>query len=341
MHSTLSMQRLRPAAVRIVTLFLAVFVTGCPAGAQKSRILERADRYFSAGEYDKAKIEYLNLLRLDHQNVRAFQQLGFIWFEQGAPLRAVPFLVKARELEPQNIPARAKLALSFMGLGELAQARKEALSILQQDPANADAMLLLADTSQTKEEIAAAEQQLQKFPQRNTGGFHLASASLAVRKGDLTAASNEAEQAVATEPKLPRVHLAMAYVYMLRKDLAKAGQEFKNAADLAPLRSPERIKYAEFQTTNGATGEAKAYLQNLAQKAPDYVPAWRSLAQIALTEKKYDESLSLLENIFSRDPENPDARIFEANVLLAKGDPSKAIAILDRLDARYSHGPWP
>ena len=335
MHSTLSMQRLRPAAVRIVTLFLAVFVTGCPAGAQKSRILERADRYFSAGEYDKAKIEYLNLLRLDHQNVRAFQQLGFIWFEQGAPLRAVPFLVKARELEPQNIPARAKLALSFMGLGESAEARKEALSILQQDPANADAILLLADTSQNREEVAAAEQQLQKFPQPNTGGFHLASASLAVRKGDLTAASNEAEQAVAIEPKLPRVHLAMAYVYMLRKDLAKAGQEFKNAADLAPLRSPERIKYAEFQTTNGATGEAKAYLQNLAQKAPDYVPAWRSLAQIALTEKKYDESLSLLENIFSRDPENPDARIFQANALLAKGDPGKAITILDRLDARF------
>ena len=127
MHSTLSMERLRPAAVRILTLFLA-----------------RADRYFSAGEYDKAKIEYLNLLRLDHQNVRAFQQLGFIWFEQGAPLRAIPFLVKARELAPQNIPARAKLALSFMGLGESAEARKEALSILGQDPANADAILLLA-----------------------------------------------------------------------------------------------------------------------------------------------------------------------------------------------------
>src|SRR5947199_125515 len=48
MHSTLSMERLRPAAVRILTLFLAVIVTGCPVGAQESLILARADRYFSA-----------------------------------------------------------------------------------------------------------------------------------------------------------------------------------------------------------------------------------------------------------------------------------------------------
>src|SRR5437660_10072786 len=126
-------KRTLKAIVPIVTAISLVAATigGCHLPGRNSRVMARADRYFKAGEYDKAKIEYLNLLRLDHQNVRAFQQLGFIWFEQGAPLRAVPFLVKARELEPQNIPARAKLALSFMGLGELAQARKEALSILQ------------------------------------------------------------------------------------------------------------------------------------------------------------------------------------------------------------------
>jgi tetratricopeptide (TPR) repeat protein len=324
-------------SAQIVTVSFAILLTGCPAAIQKSRALERANHYFSAGEYDKAKIEYLNVLRRDGQNGMAIQRLGLIWLEQGVPFRAVPFLLRARELAPQNTPVRIKLALGLMGLAKTAEARKEALSILQRDPANSEAILILAEASQSKSEISDAEQQLNKFPQPNTPRFHLASASLAVRKGDLETALNEAQKALAADPKSAQAHLAMAYIYVWRKDVPRAGQEFKIAADLAPLRSAERIKYAEFQVGNGALGDAKASLQSLTKQAPDYLPAWRLLAQIAVIEKKYDQSLSLLENIFSRDPENPDVRLFQSDVLLAKDETDKAIAILDRLDTKFAN----
>jgi tetratricopeptide (TPR) repeat protein len=334
------MQTLRRVVPTTIALLIAAaIIASCSPEAKRLRVLKRADRYFEAGEYDKAKIEYLNVLRLDRNNGRAFQQLGFVWFEQGLPFRAVPFLLKVRELEPKNMAARAKLALSFMALGQSAEARKEASAVLEQDPANADALLVLMDASQNKEEIVAAEQQLQKFPQHDTATFHLASATLALRKSDLEGASAEAQRMLAIDPKSPQGNVAMAYVYLLRKDLSHAGAEFKNAAELAPLRSKERIKYAEFQVANGASGDAKASLQKITEKAPDYLPAWRLLSQIALAEKKYDESLSLLQNIFSRDPENPDCRIFQSDILLAKGDTDKAIAIVDGLDGKFPNNP--
>src|SRR5947207_12816552 len=87
-------------------------LAGCSAGAKKERILERADGYFKAGEYDKAKIEYLNLLRLDNQNITALQQLGLIWFEEGAPIRAIQYLYIVRELAHNNNPARIKIDLT-------------------------------------------------------------------------------------------------------------------------------------------------------------------------------------------------------------------------------------
>jgi tetratricopeptide (TPR) repeat protein len=334
------MPTLRNAFLKtIAVLFAAVFLSGCFAGAKKSQILERADNYFKAGEYDKAKVEYLNLLRLDNQNVTAFQQLGFIWFEQGVPLRAVPFLLKVRELAPHNMAARTKLLLGFIGMGQLGEARKEAISILQQDPGNSDAMIALADTSQSKDDIAATEQQLQKFPQKNTAAFHLASASLAMHKGDLSTASDEIQQAVAAEPKSARAHLVMGYFYLLRGNPNRAGPELKTAAELAPPRSEERIKYAEFQAANRAPDEAKTLLQGLTKQAPDYLPAWRDLAKIAFAEKNYDEALSLLENIFGRDPDNPEARIIQAEVWVARGDSAKAIAILDKLNTAYPNNP--
>src|SRR5213595_15948 len=162
-------KRTLKAIVPIVTAISLVAATigGCHLPGRNSRVMARADSYFKAGEYDKAKIEYLNLLRLDNQNVTAFQQLGFIWLEQGVPLRAIPFLLKVRELEPKNITARTKLALAFMAIGQAAEARKEAVSVLQQDPGNSDAIVVLADTSRSNEEIAATEQQLEKFPNKN------------------------------------------------------------------------------------------------------------------------------------------------------------------------------
>ena len=340
MRFRMTMQILRDCVSKLITLLLvALLLSGCFAGPKKTRVLERADSYFKAGEYDKAKIEYLNLLRLDNQNVTAFQQLGFIWLEQGVPLRAIPFLLKVRELEPKNITARTKLALAFMAIGQAAEARKEAVSVLQQDPGNSDAIVVLADTSRSKEEIAATEQQLEKFPNKNTAAFHIAAASLATRKGDLSAASDEIQRAVASEPKSARAHLAMGYTFLLRKNPGHAGPELKIAADLAPLRSEERIKYAEFQAANGASAEAKGFLQEVTREAPDYLPAWRDLAQIAFSEKKHDEALSFLENIFSRDPENPDARLLQANVWLAKGDAAKATATLDRVNNNYPNNP--
>src|SRR5207237_6992013 len=122
-------------------------------------------------------------------------------------------------------------------------------------------------------------------------------------KGNIGAASDDLQQALATDPKSAKAHLAMAYLYLLRKDTARAAPELKAAADLAPLRADEKIKYAEFQAANGASAEAKLSLDNITKQAPDYLPAWRGLAQISLNEKKFDEALSDLENIISRDPE--------------------------------------
>ena len=321
-------------AITAISL-VATTVGGCHLPGRAFRAKERAERYFKAGEYDNAKIEYLNLLRLDHENALAFQQLGLIWFEQGAPLRAIPFLLRERELAPNNVAPRAKLALAFMAIGQTGEARKEATSVLQLDPANPDAILLLADTSRSKEEIAATEQQLQTFPQKDSAVFHLASARLAMRRDSMADASAQIQQALALEPKSALAHSAMAYLYLLQKDSNRAGQEFKTAAELAPVRSNERIKYAEVQSAAGQIDQAKVSLQDITHKTPDYLPAWRELAQIAFTQKNYDESLSLLGNITSRDPDNPEARILQSQAWLAKGEPDKATAVLERLDTIY------
>jgi len=322
--------------LKIVTLVLAVtFITACSKEARKSRFLAEADNYFKAGNYDKAKVSYLNVVRLDPQNALAFERIGAMWLEEGAPLRAGPFLVKASELEPKNAQNRIHLARCYLAAGRLADATKEALKVLEQVPDNGDAIVVLTDAARSNEEIEEAVQQLQKFPKKDDASFHLASANLFLYKGDLGAASDALQQALAIDPKSSAAHMAMGDLHLLQKDPKQAGEEFKKAADLAPIRSTERLKYAAFKLATGDLEEARKVSTEMTREAPDYLPGWTLLAEVALKDKKYDEALSLLENVFGRDPEYIDGRRLESEVLLAKGDAKKAIEVLESLDHTY------
>src|SRR5712692_4745446 len=183
-------RRIVRARIAIVSLLAALF-TGCSAEGRRVRHLELADRYFKAGEYEKAKIEYLNVLRVDFNNVRAESQLGIIWFEQGAPLRAYPYLWKSLELGPDNVEARTKLAMVLASLGEVAAAKEEAMAILQRSPAQEEALLVLVNTALTEQEFEEVQEQLRKIPPSNDAAYHLAWASLAVREGDVAYAESE------------------------------------------------------------------------------------------------------------------------------------------------------
>src|SRR6266487_1996140 len=325
---------------RIVTLILAAtLITACSKEARKSRFRAEADNYFKAGNYDKAKLSYLKVVQLDPQDALAFERIGAMWLEEGAPQRAGPFLVKASELEPKNAQNRIHLARCYLAAGRLADATKEALKVLEQVSDNGDAIVVLTDAARSNEEIEEAVQQLQKFPKTDDASFHLASANLFLYKGDLAAAGEALQHALAADPKSSAAHMAMGDLHLLQKDPKQAGEEYKKAAELAPIRSTERLKYAAFKSGTGDLEEARKVLTEMTKQAPDYLPAWCLLGGLALKDKKYDEVLSLLENVFGRDAENFDGRRLESEVLLAKGDTKKAVDVVERLDQTYPDTP--
>ncbi|PYK56315.1 MAG: hypothetical protein DME48_01635 [Verrucomicrobia bacterium] len=325
---------------RVVTLTLAVTLTaGCSKEGKKTRLLAEADNYFKAGDYDKAKVSYLNVVQLDPQNALAFERIGGIWLDDWAPIRASAFLAKASELAPNNVQNRVRLARSYAATGRVDDARKEALKVLEQSPANTDALVILSEEARSKEGIEAAEEQLQKFPKRTDVAFYIASANLLFNTGDTAGAGGALRQALAVDPKSSQAHMAMGNLYLFQRDKKQAGEELKKAAELAPIRSMERLKYAAFTSATGDTGETTRIATEMTRQAPDYLPGWTLLAELALKDKKYDEALSLLENVFSRDPEYIDGRRLESDVLLAKGDTKKAVDVLEHLDQTYPDSP--
>jgi len=323
----------------LVLVLIATTIVSCTPGAKKARYAKRGEQYFKAGEYDKAKIEYLNVLKVDQRDSNAYGRIGAMWLDEGAPLRAAAFLLKAVELAPNNIDNHLKLARVYLAVGRVADARKEAMTVLEKAPDTGEALFILVDAAQKPEDLAALEQELQKFPHHDNADYYLASAGLAGKKGDIAGAEAALQRAAADNPNSPTIHSALGTLYLVKKDVEKAGTELEKAATLSPPRSSEKLKFAQFKVQTGASEEAKAFLEKLTKQTPDLLPAWSILAKIANSEKKYDEAIQLLQNVFSRDPENLDGRLVQAETWLSKREAKKAVDSLENLDRTYPNSP--
>src|SRR5437588_2909195 len=334
------MQILSNFSSRTLALALiAATIVSCTPAAKKAQHAERAERYYKAGEYDKAKIEYMNVLKVDQRDAKAFARLGAMWLEEGAPLRAGGFLVKAVELAPNDIDSHLKLGRVYLAMGRAADARKEAMIVREKASDNGQALLILVDSAQKPEDVAATEQELQKFPHHDNAYYYLASAGIAAKKSDIAGAEAALQHALMADPKLAVVHSALATLYLSKKDLARAGNELEQAANLSPERSAEKLRFAQFKIQSDAIDDAKAFLKAVTSKTPDFLPAWSALAKIANKEQKHDEALQLIQNILSRDPENIDGRIVQADIWLSKREIKKAVDSLEGLDRTYPNTP--
>jgi tetratricopeptide (TPR) repeat protein len=326
--------------VLLALALVAAWGAGCSRQTRSSRYLARANLDFQAERYDNAEIEYLTVLRAAPQDPVATRQLGFLYYTEGRLPQAFFLLRKAAEMEPANTEVRLKLGLACLAFQKPGDAREAALRVLERQPQNEEALLLLARAATTNQ-VREVTQRIEQLPApaRVSANCHLALGTLAVIQQDLAGAEAEFKAAVAADPKSSEALMALGTLYLARDDRPRAEPALKKAAELAPLRSALRLRYADFKLRTGAEEEGKRLLEEVTRKAPDYVPAWIRLAQFALAQAKTDDCAGLVNKALSRDPLNYEALLVRGDLWLAKGQSTNAISDFQRLAKIYDRDP--
>ncbi len=325
----------RSLAPVIVTALVLLTLAGCTRHSQEADLLKQADASYSAANYEEAKIEYLNVLRLDPQNALAIRRMGLIWYNQGAPLHALPYLKQSIATAGQDLDLQVKLALSYAWLGAVAEARTEALSILHQSPDSPEALRVLDDTTRSPEQIAETAKYLAQVTDKNSDSYEVAAGGLSLKKGDFTTAEGDARRALQINPDSSEAYLLLATLYQLQGKGSDAGAQLKKAADLAPIRSLVRIQYAEFEAQHDSLDAAEAVLKTVTTQAPDYIPAWILAGKIAISRQRYDDAAAVAGKILHEDPVNLDASLLQCQVWVATGKVKQAIEALQKLDQSF------
>jgi tetratricopeptide (TPR) repeat protein len=109
---------------------LALLSAGCSRQARTARHLEQANKYFASGQYDQAEVEYLNVLQIERINPDAIAGLGLIYSDQGRIERALPFLIRAQQLRPDDLDVRLRLGRLLLEAGNLKAALDAANFVL-------------------------------------------------------------------------------------------------------------------------------------------------------------------------------------------------------------------
>jgi tetratricopeptide (TPR) repeat protein len=319
---------------------LVITDTGCTAKVKRAYHLQRANRYFDSAQYDKAEVEYMNVLQHDQLNVQAISRLGIIYFEQGRLTQAAPFLRRGTQLATNDLDLHLKWGMICLAFGKTKDAWDQANYVLDKNPTNDEAPVLLAQSAATKNQFDASRLRLQKLAQTgDRASIETGLGTLSFRERDFKTAEATFKRAQALDPKSSSAYAAMGALYWFQNDLKQADAALKTAFDLSPNKPERQLQYAQFKRKTGDLTAAKNISEQMVKAAPDYVPAWMELADIAAAQTNYDDSAVFLGKVLARDPNNYDAMSLDAGLKLAHGQTADATAEFERMTKIYSQAP--
>ena len=191
------MQRMNRLFVTGVALLVAAsFLTACGGKEErKAKYLERGKAYLAEKNYDKAEIEFKNVLQIDPKSAEGFLYLGQVEEKDQNWSRAFGSYQKAVELDPDLIEARIRLARFYLAQAGALRARDD-------EDAAANAMGLVQE--QVKE--------IQARDPENLEGLTL-EATLWVQDGESDKAIEQLERIVQKDPGLQAAAVLLASLY--------------------------------------------------------------------------------------------------------------------------------
>lgn len=338
----------------ILCAVLAVLACQSPE-EQKAEHSEQAESYFANEQWGEAKIEFLNLIRIDPDDADAHYKLAeSLWrlreyrqalFEYAEAVRLGPENPKFRrgisgaefiagrydraiehaevmaELDPNADEAFVVLARSHAAQGDIEATLASAEDAIRVNPANEVALAIKAQALSVQGDHEAAEQVLKTLLKVSPSmKSEVLMGAYLVQNGRMdearTSFEGALERAEGDEERLT-AHVALAnYHLVLQQDPAAAEKQILAAYEEFPDNADLLLQLGRFYVGQGNTVRAEEVLEAHAAAKPDEVEPLLLLAQFYRRLGKLDKSFSSLDRALALDPKSESGRLLRADYLM-------------------------
>ena len=206
----------------------------------------------------------------------------------------------------------------YLEKGQFAQAEREALALLAEQPESRDGLYMLAVAQRMQGQIDTAlttlgrlEALYPEYPRlyQERGHCH-------IMQRRAPEAIEAFEGAVRLNPALPASWRALETLYRMSGREADAVTAAAHVAKLASL--PPEIVTARSMFSDGETESAESLVRRYLLTHGDHIEGMRLLAQIGMKYDVLDDAELLLENVLRMEPEYRAARFDYVQVLLQR-----------------------
>ena len=316
----------------VAVLYASLTACSLSPEAAKQQHFTRAEQYFRDGKYDEAIVEYRGALQQDPKFADARFKLAEAYIAKNDYRNAYPEYIRAADSKPDDIAIQARAGNMLLLGRRFEEARTRARAILQKDPSNLEALILLGNAVAGLGDLPSAvhvtERAVTSDPQR--AGIQVNLGALQLARGNQEEAEKAFTTAVQLNPKSLSAHLALANFYQHVGNFKAAEDTFKNALALAPDDIRTNRALATFYVSTGKPEEAERHLRNIVEKTKD--PAsWSDLADYYTRERRDADAIRILETLANDPKHYAGARRRIAVIAHSAGRGTEAYDILSDL----------
>jgi len=335
---------MQPPSLRYRTQWLAVFVvlllcssdyaqqkpsenknTGRPESASN---LIQARGLIEQGQFEQAKSFIDNQLKLDPNDVEAYNLLGIVDTNQKDYNQAEEAFQQALRLDPESKTTHNNLGNLYVAEQKLDLAEKEFNTVLKASPGNRDANYNLGLLLMAKGSPLQAVSHFQRIhPQTVETRFNIVRAHFAAGKN--TEALAQARELSAAHKQDVQLHFTLGVVLASAKQYKAAQLELEQANALHPETFEILHNLGQAYLRGHEYAKADLTLSRALKLKPDSVETLYLLAQVYSEQNRPVDALELLARAHKAAPENTDVIFLLARVSMTQNYFEDAIPLLE------------
>jgi tetratricopeptide (TPR) repeat protein len=211
-----------------------------------------------------------------------FNDLGDLERQTGRKDSAIQYYRQAIEMNPQNAPSYANLAIVLAGSGRTDEALKEFQRALQINPAFSTAQInyagLLASLGRLEEAIVEYQKAVTIDSENSMAHYGLAMAL--TNRGRISEGIEEYQKALKIKPNFPAGHINLGNALAGQGQTGEALFHFRKALEINPRDAVALFSVGKVLAIQGQTDEAIASLRRALEIRPNYGEADRLLQSL-------------------------------------------------------------
>ena len=332
---------MNPISKWLVVVLVAIMVAGCGGPAErKAAHMQRGEELFKSGDFEKARLEFNNVLQIDPKDEKARYMLGQTYEKlQDFRNAAGQYLAIIQE-DPKHIDARVKMGQIYALMRAQDQAMEQVNAILKLDPKNADALALRGGVEAQKGDMdaALADAQAALLQAPGQANASVLKSAVLVSRHQTDEAINVLKESIAKNPDDNSLKLVLAKIYAESGDHDKAVDTLRELVTAEPKSLGFRLQLATYLASLKKLDDAEKVLKDAVADLPGDVKAKLALAEFLANRRDKSQAEAALKGWIAKEADNYPLYFALGALYENMGDNKQAIAtyqtVIDRADTK-------